>query len=114
VSTARLPAAPEPWISDVRGSTTDGREHAYEEILRVPALSVGLFAAATGHEDTQQPHARDEVYVVLSGTALLEIAGKRRAVTAGTVAYLPAGVPHRFLDIRGDLRVVVVFAPPAP
>ena len=85
---------------------------AYREVLRVPALSLGLFAAPPGHLDTQEPHGQDEVYVVLAGSAVLDVDGECTPVGAGSVAYVPAGVPHRFRDVQGDLRVVVVFAPP--
>ncbi|MGI8535350.1 MAG: hypothetical protein ACR2K2_02430 [Mycobacteriales bacterium] len=40
---------------------------SYREVLRVPALSLGLFAAAPGHDDVQSPHKVDEVYVVVAG-----------------------------------------------
>ena len=83
----------------------------YRELVRVPSMSVGLFAVPAAHEDTQSPHEQDEVYVVLEGSAVLEVDGRRSAVSAGSVAYVPARVPHRFVDISTDLRVVVVFAP---
>lgn len=85
---------------------------SYRQFLTVPALSVGLFAVAGGHRDTQQPHRQDEVYVVISGAAVLDVAGTRTPVAAGSVAYVPAHVPHRFEDVTEDLRVVVVFSPP--
>jgi mannose-6-phosphate isomerase-like protein (cupin superfamily) len=85
---------------------------AYRELTRVAALSLGLFSAGAGHQDTQQPHHEDEVYVVVSGTAVLVIDGTRTPVATGSIAYVPAGVPHRFEEIGEDLQVVVVFAPP--
>lgn len=103
---------PQPLVFRAGPSSRASATNAYDEVLRVPALSLGVFAAQTGHDDVQQPHREDEVYVVISGSAQLEIAGERSPVSAGTVAYVPAGVQHRFVDIRGDLRVVVVFAPP--
>jgi mannose-6-phosphate isomerase-like protein (cupin superfamily) len=87
---------------------------AYREVLRVPALSVGLFTAAPGHVDGQSPHQVDEVYVVVAGRAVLEVDGVHTPVETGSVAYVPPHVPHRFLDVTEDLRVVVVFAPPGP
>ncbi len=84
----------------------------YREFLRVPALSLGLFAPPAGHQDQQDPHRQDEIYVVISGEAVLVIAEARHPVSAGSIAYVPAGTPHRFLDGSRDLRVVVVFAPP--
>lgn len=85
----------------------------YREVLRVPALSLGLFAAPPGHQDNQSPHDVDEVYVVVAGRAVLEVDGVRTPVEPGSVAYIPPHVPHRFVDVTADLRVIVVFAPPA-
>ena len=101
----------------VTGLTELLAEHgdaAYREVLRVPALTLGLFAAAPGHDDMQSPHEVDEVYVVVAGRAVLEIDGSRTPVETGSVAYVPPRLPHRFLDVTEDLRVVVVFAPPGP
>ena len=84
----------------------------YREVLRVPALSLGLFAAAPGHDDVQSPHQVDEVYVVVAASAVLELDGVRTPVETGSVAYVPPHVPHRFVDVTEDLRVVVVFASP--
>ena len=86
----------------------------YREVLRVPVLSLGVFTAAPGHDDVQSPHEVDEVYVVVAGRAVLEVDGVRTDVETGSVAYVPPHVPHRFVDVTEDLRVVVVFVPPGP
>lgn len=57
---------------------------SYREVLRVPALSLGLFAAAPGHDDVQSPHKVDEVYVVVAGRASLEVDGVRTPVATGS------------------------------
>jgi mannose-6-phosphate isomerase-like protein (cupin superfamily) len=103
-----------PLVTTVDTLVADQGGQAYREFLRVPAMSVGLFAVGPGHVDTQQPHEQDEIYLVLAGRAVLDIAGIRTPVAAGSIAYLPAGEPHRFVDIAEDLRVVAVFAPPGP
>ena len=82
----------------------------YREFLAVPTLSLGMFVAPVGHIDEQEPHDRDEVYVILAGEAVLSIDGVPHAVSAGSVAYVPAGVRHRFAEIRADLRVLIFFA----
>jgi mannose-6-phosphate isomerase-like protein (cupin superfamily) len=38
-------------------------------------------------------------------------AGGQAAVGPGSVVYVPAGEPHRFTGITGDLAAVVLFAP---
>ena len=99
-------------VTDVRAELSRQPADSYRELLSVPALSLGLFAVSAGYADVQDPHGEDEVYVVVEGEAVLEVAGERTAVSAGSFAYVPAGVAHRFLDVSSDLRVVVVFAPP--
>ena len=106
-----------PASGTVRSLSELEAEHGsatYREVLRVPALSLGLYAPPAGHDDRQQPHAVDEVYVVVAGRAVLEVDGVRTPVGPGSVAHVAPGVPHRFVDVVEDLRVVVVFAPPEP
>ena len=101
-----------PRIASLAELLAEHGDATYREVLRVPALSLGLFTAPPGHVDTQSPHDVDEVYVVVAGRAVLDVEGVRTPVEAGSVAYVPPHVPHRFLDVTEDLRVIVVFAPP--
>lgn len=94
-------------VAERRGS---GR--LYHEFLRVPAMSAGLYELAAGSRDPQQPHAQDEIYYVISGSARFTAAGRERAVGPGAVLYVRAGVEHRFHDIEEDLSILVAFAPP--
>ena len=105
-------SGPRPLVTDLRALLAAHGDASYRDVLRVPALSLGLFAAGPGHHDTQTEHTQDEVYVVLDGAAVLDVAGERTPVSPGSVAYVPAGVPHRFMELTDDLRVLVVFAPP--
>ena len=84
---------------------------AYLEILRVPSLSTGLYVLARGAEDAQRPHAEDEVYFVLAGRAKLDVNGEVRSVQTGSVVYVGKHVPHRFVEIEEEIRVLVFFAP---
>ena len=59
--------------------------------------------------DRQQPHTRDEVYVVLSGRGTLEVEGDTLRLHEGDAAFVPAGADHRFTGYEG-LSVLVVFA----
>jgi len=81
----------------------------YREHLRVTSLSAGRFTATPGYNDQQQPHTEDEIYYVLAGQAVLDIDGISHPVTAGSLAYVPRGVAHRFTQISTDLDVLVVF-----
>lgn len=90
----------------------EGFGNYYVEHLSTSAMSVGTYCLPAGGIDDQQPHPVDEVYVVLSGTGAFESGGRRVDVGPGTTLYVPAGEQHRFLDVRADLTVLVVFAPP--
>jgi mannose-6-phosphate isomerase-like protein (cupin superfamily) len=83
----------------------------YLEFLKVPDLSVGLYALPAGGIDGQSPHTEDEIYYVLSGRARILVGDENRDVSAGSLIYVPANVEHRFHTIVEDLRLLVIFAP---
>jgi mannose-6-phosphate isomerase-like protein (cupin superfamily) len=83
----------------------------YLEFLRRDALSCGLYVLEAGAEDPQEPHAEDEVYVVLSGRATLAVAAQDHPVGPGSVVFVARTVPHRFHQITERLSVLVLFAP---
>ncbi len=62
--------------------------------------------------DRQQPHARDEVYVITSGTGTFELAGLQMAVKPGDLLFVPAGVAHRFGPFTDDFATWVLFYGP--
>ncbi len=83
----------------------------YLEFLRVPAMSAGLYVLPAGGTDPQQTHKEDEMYYVVTGRAQMRAGSKDRAVSAGNVIFVGAGVEHRFYDITEELTVLVFFAP---
>lgn len=83
----------------------------YHELLRVPAMSAGVYELAVGATDPQEPHTEDELYYVVSGTAVLLVADEEIPVATGSLVYVPASVPHHFHDITEHLVVLVFFAP---
>jgi mannose-6-phosphate isomerase-like protein (cupin superfamily) len=89
-----------------------GEVRHWAENLRVPALSVGTYSVPLDGADLQQPHTEDEIYVVIAGRAELETPTDRVPVGPSSVIYVPAGEPHRFLNLTEPLTVLVVFAPP--
>ena len=87
------------------------RAEIWSEALRVPALSVGIYALAAGSNDEQTPHREDEIYYVVRGRAVLRVESSTRAVGPGDCIFVAAGDAHRFEDISEDLALLVVFAP---
>jgi len=76
---------------------TGGEPNHWAEHLASADLSVGTYSIPAGGLDDQEPHREDEIYVVQAGAATL--------VT-------DSGKEHRFTDVREDLALLVVFAPP--
>ena len=81
----------------------------YEIVHTSPGLEVGVYVLVAPEPDTQQPHADDEVYVVLEGRGVLnvegdEIPGRRRP---GDLRSRRGH--HQFTGYEG-LSVLVIFA----
>lgn len=74
------------------------------------SITVELYAPR-GH-DPQQPHARDEMYVVVSGRGTFVCGGSRAPFSPGDFLFVPAGIVHRFEEFSDDLVVWVVFYGP--
>jgi mannose-6-phosphate isomerase-like protein (cupin superfamily) len=90
------------------------RAHAgklYQEFLRVPALSVGVYVLAAGEADPQKPHKQDEVYYVVRGRGRMRVGSEEQVVKAGSVIFVAARVEHCFFDISEELEALVFFAP---
>lgn len=83
----------------------------YLEFLRLPAMSAGIYVLPAGGTDPQTPHKEDEMYYVVSGRARMLVGSEERALKAGSVVFVAAGVEHRFRDIAEELTVLVFFAP---
>jgi mannose-6-phosphate isomerase-like protein (cupin superfamily) len=92
-------------------SQREAEDKLYLEFLKVPDLSMGLYVLPAGGTDPQSPHTEDEVYYVVSGRAKILVANENRDVQAGSIAYVPKNVAHRFHSIEEELRVLVFFAP---
>ena len=86
---------------------------AYLEFLSVPDLSAGLYVLEAGEDDRQQPHTEDEVYAVVAGRGRLRMGDEEVAVGPGSVAFVAAGIEHRFHDITERLTILVAFGPAA-
>ena len=62
--------------------------------------------------DLQQPHTRDEVYVIVSGTGEFINGDERVDFVPGDFLFVPAGVEHRFENFTEDFATWVIFYGP--
>ena len=62
--------------------------------------------------DLQQPHDRDECYVVTDGTGLFEMGEETVPFAPGDFIFVPAGMPHRFRDFGRSMTCWVMFYGP--
>lgn len=62
--------------------------------------------------DPQQPHERDELYIVHSGSGSFVCDGRRQPFEPGEALFVPAGVTHRFEDFTDDFCAWVMFYGP--
>jgi mannose-6-phosphate isomerase-like protein (cupin superfamily) len=83
----------------------------YLEFIRSADLSVGLYVLPAGGVDLQQPHAEDEVYYVIQGRGRFMAGSRQVEVQPGSTLFVPAGEPHRFVDITEELVLLVFFGP---
>jgi mannose-6-phosphate isomerase-like protein (cupin superfamily) len=81
----------------------------YEVVHASPGLEVGVYVLVAPEPDRQQPHADNEVYVVLDGTGVLNVEGEAIPVEQGQAIFVPAHAEHQFTAYEG-LSVLVIFA----
>ena len=80
----------------------------YEIVHSTPGLELGVYVLVAPEPDRQQPHADDEVYVVLEGNGVLEVEGASVPVAEGDAVFVEAGAEHRFTAYE-RLSVLVIF-----
>ncbi len=80
----------------------------YEVVHDSPGLELGVYVLVAPEPDKQQPHADDEVYVVLEGTGTLTVDGTEVRVKQGDAVFVEAGADHRFTAYE-QLALLVVF-----
>jgi mannose-6-phosphate isomerase-like protein (cupin superfamily) len=80
----------------------------YEVVHESEGIEIGVYVLVAPEPDRQQPHADDEVYVVLEGHGTLEVEGAPVELHPGNAVFVPAGAEHRFTGYE-ELSVLVVF-----
>lgn len=86
------------------------KKQLFHEVFMHGTLSVEIYKPLK--VDLQKPHARDEVYVVISGSGNFFCAGECSPFGPGDLLFVPAGVEHRFEDFTEDFSTWVIFYGP--
>ena len=82
----------------------------FREVFSLGSLTVEIYQP--DGVDLQQPHTRDELYVVIAGSGYFVSGDSREAFEAGEVMFAPAGVVHRYEDFSDDFATWVFFYGP--
>jgi mannose-6-phosphate isomerase-like protein (cupin superfamily) len=62
--------------------------------------------------DTQNPHDRDEVYLIASGTGKFILENETTDIKAGDFLFVPSGATHKFIEFTEDFSTWVMFYGP--
>lgn len=79
-------------------------------MARVRGADIEYYAPVS--VDLQKPHARDELYIVASGSGTFTAADESVSFSAGDVLFVPAHVEHRFSGFSDDFGAWVIFYGP--
>ncbi|HVP66620.1 MAG TPA: cupin domain-containing protein [Anaeromyxobacteraceae bacterium] len=82
----------------------------FATVFRHGSLQVEIFAPRG--RDTQRPHLRDEVYVVVRGSGYYVNGAQRFAFRSGDVLFAAAGEEHHFEEFTEDFFTWVFFYGP--
>jgi len=88
--------------------TPEGKR--FTTIFEHGSLAVEIYAPRG--TDPQQPHTRDEVYFVVSGSGEYVCGDSRQDFGPSDLLFAAAGVAHRFESFTEDLVVWVLFYRP--
>ena len=92
-------------LADLKSSPSE-----FKELFTHGSLSAEIYRP--NKVDKQQPHERDEIYVVAAGSGTFYLNGERKPFTTGDFIFVPAHAEHRFEDFTEDFSTWVFFYGP--
>ncbi len=98
-------------LTEALAAVKQSEDGLYGVLLEHGALELGYYRPEG--TDLQQPHDRDELYIVISGHGVFECDGTRREFEPGEALFVPAGIPHRFADFSENFGTWVMFYGPS-
>ena len=103
---------PADWLARLPGPPNALWPQGARSVSALTHGSMELKLYAPRGSDPQQPHTRDEVYVVVSGRGEFDNGGELQPFVAGDALFVPAGRPHRFTRFSDDFATWVIFYGP--
>jgi mannose-6-phosphate isomerase-like protein (cupin superfamily) len=104
------PEARQLRLSDALGAIPTSEGQMFANLFRHGSLQVEIYAPRG--VDLQEPHTRDEIYVVAAGSGWFINGDKRMQFVRGDVLFAAAGEVHKFADFSTDFVVWVFFYGP--
>lgn len=96
---------------DLEAMARASGDDRYAVALEHGTLELGYFTPVG--VDVQQPHARDEVYVIVGGHGQFRLGDQLMPFEPGDALFVPAGMEHRFVAFSEDTAMWVIFYGPA-
>jgi mannose-6-phosphate isomerase-like protein (cupin superfamily) len=97
-------------LADARRAIPSKDGKLYAELFRHGTLAIEIYAPKG--TDLQQPHTRDELYVVAAGSGTFFVEGQHLSFSPGDALFVATGEVHRFENFTDDLMVWVMFYGP--
>ena len=97
-------------FKDALAKVPKREERKFATVFEHGSLQVEMYTP--NDVDRQQPHSRDEMYVIARGKGEFLQGDKRVRFSAGDFLFAPAGVPHRFEKFSKDFATWVMFYGP--
>lgn len=82
----------------------------FQTLFQNGSLSVEIYKPV--EKDHQQPHTRDEVYIIIAGTGSFYNNDKEYTFKPGDFLFVAAGVEHCFENFTEDFCTWVIFYGP--
>ncbi len=85
----------------------NNEKNKFVEVIKDGKMTVEYFAPKK--IDEQQPHKKDELYIITSGNSNFYRKGEIIKCKQGDVIFVPAGMEHRFINFSDDFATWVIF-----
>lgn len=96
------------------GDTIEDPRSGQRWVFRAAAgdvLEADLFVSRGGYVRTHVHPEQEETFTGVSGTFVLDVAGKTRSIGPGDTVVIPPRTPHGFVDAAAEAHVLVMVRP---